>query len=186
MLNRRGRRFCVSQLLFLILLLAAAAAQNADPKQTQTTPTPGSDYSGMYSFLRDGEFVQITIDAPGHVIGFVSRYGDSESDRDVFLDHFFKSAKLEGDRLTFTTETVQGKSFEFHGTIEHGEGKTRGDEAFYVLKGTLTENSTDNARKTSSQSHEVALKSFPQDMAPPPPGKQYVGTTLSSSRANIY
>lgn len=169
----RSRRFCVSQLLLLTLLLAAAAAaQNPGPNHTQTTPTTAADYSGMYSFLRDGEFVQITIDSPGHIIGFVSRYGDSDSDRDVFLDHFFRSAKLDGDRLTFATETVHGKSFEFHGTVERGEGKTRGDEAFYVLKGTLTENATDNAKKTSSQSHEVALKSFPQDMAPPPPGKQ--------------
>ena len=126
----------------------------------------------MYSFLRDGEFVQITVDAPGHVIGFISRYGDSDNDRDVFLDHFFKSAKLDGNKLTFTTETVKGKSFEFHGTIERGEGKNHNEEAFYVLKGTLTEATTDAAKKTSSQSHEVALKSFPQDMAPPQAGKQ--------------
>jgi hypothetical protein len=166
-------RFCVLQPLFLTLLLAAAAAaQTANPKQTQTTPTTTADYSGMYSFLRDGEFVQISIDAPGHVIGFVSRYGDSENDHDVFLNQFFKSAKLDGDRLTFTTEAAHGKSFDFHGKVERGEGKTRADEAFYVLKGTLTENATDNAKKTSSQSHEVALKSFPQNMPPPPPGKQ--------------
>jgi hypothetical protein len=105
------------------------------------------------------------------VIGFVSRYGDSDSDRDVFLDHFFKSARLDGDQLTFATETVHGKSFEFHGTIERGEGKNHGDEAFYVLKGILTEDTTDDAKKASSRSHEVALKSFPQDMAPPPAGK---------------
>jgi hypothetical protein len=168
----RSHRFYVPQLLFLTLMLASASAtQNAGPKQSQTTPTPDSQYSGMYSFLRDGEFVQITVDAPGHVIGFVSRYGDSDSDRDVFLDHFFKSAKLDGDKLTFATETVHGKSFEFHGTIERGEGKNHGDEAFYVLKGILTEDTTDDAKKASSQSHEVALKSFPQDMAPPPAGK---------------
>jgi len=125
----------------------------------------------MYSFLREGEFVQITIDAPGHIIGFISRYGDSDSDHDVFLDHFFKSAKLDGDKLTFTTETVHGKSFEFHGTIERGEGKNHNEEAFYVLKGTLIEDTTDAAKKTSSQSHDVELKSFPQDMAPPQDGK---------------
>jgi hypothetical protein len=62
---------------------------------------------------------------------------------------------------------VQGVSFEFRGTIERGEGKSRGDEAFYVLKGTLIENTTDEAKKTSSRSSQVVLKSFPQDMAPP-------------------
>jgi hypothetical protein len=62
---------------------------------------------------------------------------------------------------------VQGVSFEFRGTIERGEGKSRGDEAFYVLKGTLIENTIDEAKKTSSRSSQVVLKSFPQDMAPP-------------------
>jgi hypothetical protein len=171
MLTRR-RRFYVAQLVFLTLLFAGASAgQNAEPKQSQTPPVPGAEYSGMYNFLRDGEFVQITVDAPGHVIGFISRYGDSDSDHDVFLDHFFKSAKLDGNKLAFTTETVRNKSFEFHGTIDRGEGKSRNEEAYYVLKGTLTEDTTDAAKKTSSQSHEVALKSFPQDMAPPQGGK---------------
>jgi len=128
---------------------------------------PGDHLSGMYTFLRDGEFVQVTVEDHGRVTGFVSRFGDSESDRGVFLDHFFKSGKLDGNRLAFTTETVHGASFEFRGTIERGEGKSRGDEAYYVLKGTLVENTTDEAKKSSSHSREVALKSFPQDMAPP-------------------
>ncbi|MGA6986110.1 MAG: hypothetical protein WBZ01_08660 [Terriglobales bacterium] len=130
------------------------------------SPATGADYSGMYSFLREGEFVQVTVEDQGHVTGFVSRYGDSESDRGAFLDHFFKSGKLDGNGLTFTTEAVQGVSFEFRGTVERGEGKSRGDDAYYVLKGTLVENTTDEAKKTSSRSLEVVLKSFPQDLAP--------------------
>jgi hypothetical protein len=132
-----------------------------------TAATPGADYSGMYSFLRDGEFVQVTVEDHGRVTGFVSRFGDSESDRGVFLDHFFKTAKLDASQLTFTTDTVHGISFEFRGTVERGEGKSRGDEAYYMLKGTLVENTIDEAKKSSSRSREVALKSFPQDMAPP-------------------
>lgn len=142
--------------------------QNKDRQNRVPSPaTPGADYSGMYSFLRDGEFVQVTVEDRGRVTGFVSRYGDSESDRGVFLDHFFRQGKLDGNQLAFTTETVHGVSFEFRGTVERGEGKSRGDEAYYVLKGTLIENTTDEAKKTSSRSREVALKSFPQDMAPP-------------------
>jgi hypothetical protein len=130
-------------------------------------PLPGSDYSGMYSFLRDGEFVQVTVENQGRVTGFVSRYGDLESDRGAFLDHFFKQGKLDGNKLTFTTETVHGIWFEFRGTVERGEGKKAGDEAYYLLKGTLTEYSTtDDAKKTSPRSREVALKSFPQDVNP--------------------
>ena len=170
-------RFYAPQLASFVLLALMLAGAQAKPdrqnnKDQQSPAASAADCSGMYSFLRDGEFVQITIDAPGRVIGFVSRYGDSENDHDVFLNQFFKSAKLDGDRLTFTTDAAHGKSFDFHGKVERGEGKTRADEAFYVLKGTLTENATDNAKKTSSQSHEVALKSFPQNMPPPPPGKQ--------------
>jgi hypothetical protein len=146
--------------LFALMSLSAQANPDRESK------APGAEYSGMYSFLRDGEFVQFTVEDQGHVIGFVSRYADSEGDGG-FLDHFFKSGKLDGSQLAFITETVHGVSFEFRGTVERGDGKSRGDEAYYVLKGTLVENDTDAAKKTSSRSSEVALKSFPQDLAPP-------------------
>jgi hypothetical protein len=152
------------------LLLASLASLAFLPMAAQQDTAParlsGSEYSGMYSFLRDGEFVQVTVEDQGRVSGFVSRYGDLESDRGAFLDHFFKQGKLEGNKLTFTTETVHGVWFEFHGSVERGEGKKSGDEAYYLLKGTLTENSTSAAKKTSSRSREVALKSFPQDVNP--------------------
>jgi hypothetical protein len=61
---------------------------------------------------------------------------------------------------------VHGVSYEFRGTVERGEGKNPGDEAYYVLKGTLTENTVDDAKKTSSRAREVALKIFPRDLAP--------------------
>ncbi|MGB6629853.1 MAG: hypothetical protein WBE52_01345 [Terriglobales bacterium] len=141
--------------------------QTNDGKNAPSSAAAGTEYSGMYSFLRDGEFVQLTVEDNGRVTGFVSRYGDSETDHDVFLDHFFKSGKLDGNQLVFTTETVHGVSFEFRGTVNRGEGKNPGDEAYYTLKGTLVENKTDDANKTSAVSHEVALKSFPQDMSSP-------------------
>lgn len=153
--------------IVLVLFVWTLAGAQAKPNQQKPASSPGADYSGMYSFLRDGEFVQLTIEDHGRVTGFVSRYGDSESDRGVFLDHFFKSGKLDGNQLAFTTETVHGASFEFRGTVERGEGRSRADEAYYLLKGTLVENTTDEAKKTSSHSRQVALKSFPQDMSPP-------------------
>ena len=158
--------------LFGWMLAGAQAKPNRENQDRRSPATPGADYSGMYSFLRDGEFVQITVEDQGRVTGFVSRYGDAESDRGEFLDHFFKSGKLDGNQLAFTTETVHGLSVEFRGTIERGEGKSRGDEAYYVLKGTLVENRTGEAKKTSSRSIQVALKGFPQDMAPPPAEKK--------------
>ncbi len=172
--NRTTRCWALQLAWFLLVIWTTSGAQT-NPDQQKQAPgaaTPAADYSGMYSFLRDCEFVQITVEGQGRVTGFVSRYGDSESDRGDFLDHFFKTGKIEGDQLAFTTETVHGVSFEFHGTVERGQGRKLGDEAYYVLKGTLVENATDEAKKTSSRSHEVVLKSFPQDLAPSPAGKK--------------
>ncbi len=142
-------------------------ARNSDAQNSKA----GAEYSGMYGFLNDGEFVQLTVEDQGHVIGFISRYADS-SHEGGFLEHFLESGQLDGNRLIFTTKTVKGISFEFRGTIERGEGKSRDNEAFYLLKGTLVENTTDEAKKTSSHSREVELKSFPQDLAPPPAEKK--------------
>src|SRR5215831_2281485 len=132
---------CIGAFLFICLLAYGFAAQGA-PQNAPTTK-PAGDYSGMYSFLEDGEFVQITVEDQGRVSGFISRYGDLESDRGVFLDQFFKQGKLDGNKLTFTTQTVHGIWYDFKGTVERGQGKNPGDEAYYLLKGTLTQYKTD-------------------------------------------
>ena len=154
--------------LLPVMLLAGilTAAQDAPP--TPPPARPGAEYSGMYSFLQDGEFVQVTVEEEGRVTGFISRYGDLESDRGEFLDLFFKSGKLEGRNLTFMTQTVHGVWYEFKGTVDRGPGKNAGDEAYYVLKGNLIQNTTDAAKKTSSKSRDVTFKSFPQDMGVSP------------------
>ena len=126
----------------------------------------GQAFSGMYSFLKEGEFVQVTVEEAGHVTGFVSRFGDGEREQGAFLDQFFKTAKLEGNKLSFTTEMVHGIAFDFKGAVERGEGKNPGDEAYFVLKGTLTENASDVNKKVTSHSREVVFKMFPQDAAP--------------------
>ncbi|SRR5258708_1638134 len=161
----RMRRNLFQLIGFVALTLTITKAQTTKPAPAQ----PGSEYSGMYNFLRDGEFVQITVEDEGNVTGFVSRFGDSESDRGAFLDHFFKEGKLNTNKLTFITKSVHGVWFEFHGTVDRGEGKSAGDESYYVLKGTLTENATDENKKPTSRSREVALKSFPQDVSPTHP-----------------
>ena len=127
---------------------------------------PGTEYSGMYSFLKDGEFVQITVEDEGRVTGFISRYGEGGSDNGTFLDQFFRGGKLEGSKLSFTTEAVHGVWFDFKGTIERGDGKNPGDESYYVLKGTLTDNVNDAAKKVTTHSSEVVFKMFPQEAAP--------------------
>jgi hypothetical protein len=156
-------------LLFLMLGMGGLLVAGQEAGQNSSAAAkPAADYSGMYTFLQEGEFVQVTVEDEGRVTGFVSRYGDLESDKGAFLDQFFKHGKLEGKKLSFTTETVHGVWFEFKGTVERGAGKNVGDEAYYVLKGTLTQNSTDANKKTSSKSREVEFQSFPQDAGAEP------------------
>lgn len=144
------------------------AGAKAGPPATapQKDEKVGRAYSGMYTFLKEGEFVQVTVEDTGHVTGFVSRFGDGESDNGAFLDQFFKSGKLEGNQLSFATEVVHGVSFDFKGMVERGDGKNPGDEAYFVLKGTLTENASDVNKKITSHSREVVFKMFPQNAAP--------------------
>jgi hypothetical protein len=155
MVYSRWMRVPLALLFFLMPLYSAA----------QTASAASSDYSGMYEFLRDGEFVQITIEDKGNVTGFISRFGDSESDKGVFMNQFFKSGKLDGDKLSFTTEPVHGVWFEFGGAIVRGSGKKADEEAYYILRGTLTRYTTDADKKTTSQARSVELKSFPRDTA---------------------
>lgn len=156
-----------------VLSVVAVTQEKAAPpaEANETKRLPGSEYSGMYSFLRDGEFVQVSVEDAGHVNGFVSRFGDLDSDKGAFLDQFFKTGKLNGNALSFTTEIVHGVGYEFKGTIERGEGKKPGDEAYYVLKGTLTQTVTDANKKTSSRSLEVNFKAFPSDASPQAPSR---------------
>jgi hypothetical protein len=153
-----GAWFCVAS------FSVTAAAQEAKPAEGQSAADKdargGHEYSGMYSFLKEGEFVQLTVEDDGRVTGFISRYG---GDKGAFVDLFFKSGALERNKLSFTTRVVQGVSFDFKGTAERGAGKDPGDEAYYVLKGTLTENLTGADKKVTSSSREVELKGFPQE-----------------------
>jgi hypothetical protein len=161
---------------FAAITFASSAAQESKvaapnagkPPSAAHEAKAGREYSGMYSFLKDGEFVQITVEDEGRVTGFVSRYGEGESDKGAFLDQFFRSGKLDGNKLNFTTETVHAVWFDFKGAVERGEGKNPGDEAYYVLKGTLTESTSDGAKKVTSHPHEVVLKMFPAEASPAP------------------
>jgi hypothetical protein len=162
---------------------ARLSAQSVTPQDSapaksveQVAPPAKSDgpqaYSGMYSFLKEGEFVQLTIEDAGRVTGFISRFGNQESDKGAFLDQFFKTGQLEGNNLSFATGIVHGTGFEFKGTVERGDGKRLGDEAYFVLKGTLTENDSDVNKKVTSHSREVLLKLFPDGAAGEPNAKK--------------
>src|SRR5882672_8433569 len=100
--------FALGLLIFAVLAAMSQDAPKEAPKTAPPAPLPGSNYSGMYAFLREGEFVQVTVEEEGRVTGFISRFGDSGSDSGEILDQFFKSGKLDGKGLTFTTNVVHG------------------------------------------------------------------------------
>lgn len=156
----KGRRAfgCLALLLSLPWL---AVGQKAAPAPV------GTEYSGTYSFLREGEFVQVTVEDAGKVSGFVARYGDLESDRGVLLDHFFKSGRLSGNRLMFTTEVVHGIAFAFDGIAGRGRDKKAGEEGDYTFEGKLTETSSDDIGNSSSRERAITLKSQVRKTAAP-------------------
>jgi len=161
--------FTLAAALTLVLLGGAvglcAQEQNSAAKAGADNKN-GRAYSGMYTFLKEGEFVQVTVEDEGHVTGFISRYGNGDSDKGAFLNQFFKTGKLDGNKLNFTTEIVHGVSFDFKGTVERGEGKNPSDEAYLVLRGILTENTSDASKKVTSHTRDVLFKLFPQEAAP--------------------
>jgi hypothetical protein len=146
--------------LAVAMLLAATLA--LAQTQPQKTAAPADDYSGMYSFLQEGEFVQINLEEGNRLTGFISRYSDSE--KAIFLDHFFEKAEIHDRDIRFSTRKVHGIWFEFKGTVSRGPGKTRNAEAYYVIKGTLTQYTSDARQVVSAKEREVTFRSFPQDV----------------------
>jgi hypothetical protein len=122
-----------------------------------------NDISGMYTFLREGEFVQLTVD-DGKLSGYVSRFGQTESDKGQFIDQFFDKTSLVGDRLTFNTKTVHGIWYDFNGRVTVTPGKQAASEGYRVMKGTLIEHAADDKGSEKSTPRQVEFKSFPANM----------------------
>jgi hypothetical protein len=136
----------------------AAQEDNANA----TVPHAAEDISGMYSFVKEGEFLQITLDR-NSVTGYISRMGESDSDNGVFLDQFFLKADVQGHDVSFTTRPLHSVWYEFNGKFSRGPGKIKGDDGYYILRGTLKELTSNNADKTvSSRSREVEFKLLAQ------------------------
>jgi len=141
-----------------MLFGAALALAQTQPQKTAAA----GDYSGMYSFLQEGEFVQISVDEGKRVTGFISRYSDTN--HASFTDYFFDKADLHDGDLRFSTRKVQGTWFDFQGAISRGPGKSRDAEAYYLIKGTLTQHATDARQAVTASKSEVVLRSFPQEI----------------------
>jgi hypothetical protein len=124
------------------------------------------DVSGTYTSLREGEFVQLTVD-DGKLSGYISRFGDTESDKGQFIDQFFDKTSLVGDRLTFNTKIVHGVWYVFNGRVTITPGKQLDSEGYRVMKGTLVQHSADEKSSDKPMQRQVEFKSFPSDMGKP-------------------
>jgi hypothetical protein len=133
-----------------------------------TSPEPLGDITGMYSFLHEGEFVQITLDQVPTaeikkvpVTGFISRLGSNESDKDQVLDLWVKTGTLDGDHISFTTKPIHGLWYEFDGRVRRGDAKSKEKEGYVVIDGTLIEHNIDRRGKTNAQKRQISMRSFP-------------------------
>lgn len=171
-----SRSLLASLLLLFGLLGVAAAQQAAEPPAKPSAPAPEAvqeppaeqpapdDFTGMYQFVDDGEFLQVNLEEDGRVTGFVSRYMDDH--KDSFVDHFFKEGSYKQGELRFTTKRVHGIWFDFTGTVEKDSDKQPGEEGYRVLKGKLTRHQTDMAGNDFPKTRDVKFESFPADLDP--------------------
>jgi hypothetical protein len=113
----------VQWVVFLALapVMTVIAQQNQSLKG-EPAPVPAAkpsglsaaaeDISGTYTFLHEGESLQIVLDQVS-VSGYVVRRGDLDSDRGTMLSQFFRQASVEGHKVSFITKTIHGVWFEF-------------------------------------------------------------------------
>jgi len=175
-----GRKIGSSLTLVIMFALSAACpAQDggfavrgqsrpgAQDGQKNPVSTPAEDISGMYSFLKEGEFLQINVEK-SLVSGYISRMGETDSDNGVFLDQFFDRVQIQGHDVSFTTKPLHNIWYEFKGRFDRGPGKTKLDDGYYILRGTLKEITLDENKKPVAHSREVELKSLgqPDDSTP--------------------
>jgi len=164
----------MTSLLTTLLAVCAMVAARAQPLvppsapvfQAGRAPNTSNDASGMYSFVREGEFVQLTLDE-GRLSGYISRFGDSDSDKGQIVDQFFDKASLQGNQLNFKTKVVHGVWFDFSGTVSIAPGKKPGEEGYRVIKGTLVQHVTDANGGEKAMQRQVDFKSFPADLSQP-------------------
>ncbi len=157
-----GKRKFLILGLFCCLLVTSVGVPALVAQETAKA-NAATDISGMYTFLREGEFVQLTID-DGKLSGYISRFGETDSDKGQFIDQFFDKTSLVGDRLTFTTKTVHGIWYDFNGRVSTAAGKQPNSEGYRVMKGTLIQHTADDKGGDKPMERQVEFKSFPSDM----------------------
>ena len=154
------RKLVASAVVVGCVMALVALTPDAGVQTSSPTPANPVDLSGMFTFLKEGEFVQLTVE-DGKLSGFISRFGETESDKGQFIDQFFDKASLEGDHLYFKTKTVHGMWYELDGTLAVTPGKQPGQEGYRVIRGKLTLHAGDAKGTERASEKTVEFKSFP-------------------------
>lgn len=148
----------------------SAADQASGNREAQDSTLP-DDVSGPYNFDRRNESIEIDLDRNSRtgrveLNGYISRMGDDESDSKTPLTFFFDKTSVNGSEIEFQTRVVHGIWYSFQGTIFRGGVKSRSDEGYYVLHGTLNEHhSRSEGSRSADETVEmrtVNYKSMPQ------------------------
>jgi hypothetical protein len=150
--------------IFLLTAALCTVVIAAGPALAQNNRS--NDISGMYSFLREGDYVQLTVEE-GRLSGYISHFGETDTDKGELIDQFFDKTSLQGNRISFNTKTVHGIWYDFSGTIAVVSGKKPGEEGYRVIKGTLTQHTTDAKGADKAMQRQVDFKSFPADLSQP-------------------
>lgn len=102
-------------------------------------PVLPEDASGEYGFGQPGEVIQIILEPQGRLTGYISKFGDHDSDRGTPLTLIFRHTSVSGEQIQFETGTIHGVWFAFRGSILRGVPKDRSEGGLFRLVGTLEE-----------------------------------------------
>ena len=164
------KRFVVLAVVALVIALGTAV-RAADPsgRWSATFMSQVGEQAYTYDFVVKGTTLTGTAKGSltgetkitdGKVDGYISRLGDSETDRDTVLNHYLAKASLTGDKLTFTSKPVHAVWYEFSGTIGRGPAKNRAEDGYYQIVGTLIEHRQKNGKEESARQRQVVFKLF--------------------------
>jgi hypothetical protein len=123
--------------------------------QSKSPSTLPEDMSGDYLLGSDpGDVIQVSLHGK-ELGGYISKRGDAESDQGTPLTFFFYHTVLDGPRLGFATYQIHGTWYSFDGTIVRGPAKSKGEEGYYLLQGTLMKY---NVADKTSERRTLSLK----------------------------
>ncbi len=148
----------------MLITCSAAMAQAAPTQQVEIA----GDISGMYSLLHEGEFVQIVVDDT-RVTGVISHYRNEDPEKGEFVDVSLDKASLDGTTLSFRSKAMEGEWLEFTGIVERGPARSRSEEGYWLVRGTLVEHCKNADGKAEEKRHSITLRSFPLDSEPERP-----------------